>query len=127
MHQAIRLGLVAACHDVSEGGIAVAAVEMSIGGNRGCEINLGSVPRSGRITNDYAAAHSESLGRFLVEVTPGNRAQFEQTVAVYPVAMVGVVGNDDVITIRGLDGEPFIETNVAAVENAWRSHVGWGA
>lgn len=36
---AIRAGLVAACHDVSDGGWAVAAAEMAIGGNLGLDLS----------------------------------------------------------------------------------------
>ena len=35
LHQAMGQGLVKACHDLSEGGLAVAAAEMCIGGRSG--------------------------------------------------------------------------------------------
>lgn len=41
---AIRVGLVQACHDLSEGGLAVAAAEMSLAGLLGMTIDVGSVP-----------------------------------------------------------------------------------
>ena len=44
---AIQRGMIAACHDVSEGGWLVAVAEMAIGGDRGVEItaDLGAEPR----------------------------------------------------------------------------------
>ena len=44
LHQAIDAGLVAACHDLSEGGLAVAVAEMALAGGWGAEIELDSVP-----------------------------------------------------------------------------------
>ena len=40
MHQAIQAGLVRACHDLSEGGLAVAAAEMAFAGGFGADIDL---------------------------------------------------------------------------------------
>ena len=41
MHQAISQGLVASCHDLSEGGLAVAAAEMCFAGGIGAELGSG--------------------------------------------------------------------------------------
>jgi len=41
---AIRKGLVQACHDLSEGGLAIAAAEMSLAGLLGMTIDVGLVP-----------------------------------------------------------------------------------
>ena len=40
LHRAIDAGLVRACHDLSEGGLAVAAAEMAFAGGFGAEIDL---------------------------------------------------------------------------------------
>jgi len=44
MHAAISAGLVRACHDLSEGGLAVAAAEMSLAGRLGMRLELDGVP-----------------------------------------------------------------------------------
>jgi phosphoribosylformylglycinamidine synthase len=44
LHQAIKAGLVRACHDLSEGGLAVAAAEMAFAGGLGAKISLANVP-----------------------------------------------------------------------------------
>src|SRR5262249_22561614 len=44
MHQAIQKGYVRACHDLSEGGLAVAAAEMAFGGDWGMSLDLARVP-----------------------------------------------------------------------------------
>ena len=70
LHRAIGSGLVRACHDLSEGGLAVAAAEMSIAGRLGLELTL--------TTDDpVTLLFSESNGRLLVEVRPSERAAFE--------------------------------------------------
>ncbi len=40
LHQAIKQGLILSCHDLSEGGLAVAAAEMAFAGGVGVELKL---------------------------------------------------------------------------------------
>ena len=63
LHRAIRDGLVRACHDIAEGGIAVALAEMAIAGRMGVEM-------SSKLS--VAQLFSESNGRFLLEVSPAH-------------------------------------------------------
>jgi phosphoribosylformylglycinamidine synthase len=44
VHKAIYAGLIRACHDLSEGGLAVAAAEMAFAGGLGATISLAVVP-----------------------------------------------------------------------------------
>jgi len=121
LHQAIAAGLVLACHDCSEGGLAVAAAEMALAGGLGLELRLADVPRSAAAAHDAAIAFSESLGRLLVEVRPSASDRFEALLAGHPMARIGRVREDDRIVITGLDGQPVIATGLAAVEQAWRN------
>ena len=61
--KAIREGHVRACHDLSEGGLAVAAAEMCIGGGFGIRIDPDVAPRD---------IFNESPSRFLLEVDNEN-------------------------------------------------------
>jgi phosphoribosylformylglycinamidine synthase len=70
LHKAMRKGLVQSCHDLSEGGLAVAAAEMSLAGRLGLALTLEE-------EEPAVALFSESNGRFLVEVRPQDRAAFE--------------------------------------------------
>ncbi len=72
LHQAMHAGLVQACHDCSEGGLAVALAEMCLAGGVGAEVKLMSVPRDPywSYSADEAILFSESNGRFLIEVRP---------------------------------------------------------
>jgi phosphoribosylformylglycinamidine synthase II len=66
LHRAIRDGLVRACHDVSEGGLAVALAELCIAGRLGADVT--ALPHPDLATSLFA----ESAGRLVVEVAPGD-------------------------------------------------------
>ncbi len=121
LHQAMSAGLVRACHDCSEGGLAVAAAEMALAGGLGLELRLDAVPRTDAANSDAAIAFCESLGRLLVEVRPSGSDKFEALLAGHPTARIGRVRDDARIVMTGLDGQPVIETDSAAVEGAWRN------
>ncbi len=112
MHRAISGGLVRACHDLSEGGLAVAAAEMAIAGRLGVTLDLASLPRSADVETDAAALFSESSARFLVEVAPEASAAFEQTLSGRPLAPVGRVVEEEALRVRGLEGSVVIETGL---------------
>ncbi len=122
LHQAIRPGLVRACHDLSEGGLAVAAAEMALAGGLGLELRLGEMPQGESLT-DTALAFSESLSRFIVEVTEANAERFEAQMAGLPCTYAGHVSADDRVTLLGSDGSLVIETTLAGIEHAWRGHL----
>jgi phosphoribosylformylglycinamidine synthase len=120
LHRAIGSGLVQACHDCSEGGLAVAAAEMALAGGLGLELRLADVPHSDGASDDAVIAFCESLGRLLVEVRPSASDKFEALLADHPIARIGRVRSDDRIVMTGLDNQPAIETSLDAVEQAWR-------
>ncbi len=62
LHEAMLAGLVVSCHDVSEGGLAVALAEMCISGRLGATID--TLPHADLTT----ALFSESTGRLIIEV-----------------------------------------------------------
>lgn len=107
LHAAIRAGLVRACHDVSEGGLAVALAEMAIAGRLGVEID--------DMGHDHAptAWFAESNGRFVVEVDPDNLAAFTDLIG-DDVHVLGRVRADDVLH---LDAE---RLTIDEVERAWK-------
>ena len=66
LHAALRTGRIRACHDISEGGLAVALAEMAIGGGLGIDVRL--LPHSDPTVSLFA----ESTGRFVCEVDPAD-------------------------------------------------------
>jgi phosphoribosylformylglycinamidine synthase len=106
MHHAIKSGTVRACHDLSEGGLAVAAAEMAFAGGCGAKIRLSElptdVPTAERGENfESVLLYSESNTRFLVEVSPAKQSQFETALAGVPHAHVGEVTETGCLQIAG--------------------------
>lgn len=65
LHRAIRAGIVRTCHDVSEGGLAVALAELCIAARLGIRVDRPPVP------DDPATSwFSESTGRLVTTVAP---------------------------------------------------------
>ena len=73
LHRAIQAGCIRACHDLSEGGLAVAAAEMAFAGGCGARIDLDAVKVVGGNDSAVARLFSESNTRFLCEVSCGAR------------------------------------------------------
>ncbi len=73
LHEAIGNGLVAAAHDCSEGGLAVALAEMAISGRLGIDIDVSAVD-----DDAITALFSESVGRIICEITPDHLAEFKE-------------------------------------------------
>jgi phosphoribosylformylglycinamidine synthase subunit PurSL len=94
---AISAGLVRACHDLSEGGLAVAVAEMCIGGRIGLELDLGIVITASAVTGATGVATTahalfgETNGCLLVEVRPEHTAEFEKFLDGHPYQKIGVV------------------------------------
>jgi phosphoribosylformylglycinamidine synthase len=120
----MRAVQVRACHDLSEGGLAVAAAEMAFAGRLGLELDLAGIPRSADVDSDAAASavalFSESSARFLVEVAPQNAAAFEKTLAGRPVAQIGEVTAEGILRVRGLNGNIVIERSAPGLLQAWQ-------
>ena len=91
LHDAIREGLVSACHDLSEGGLAVALAEMVIGGRLGASIRF--LPHR----DPTVAWFAESNSRFLCEVAPEHLERFLEVVG-HHATVIGVTTDDEMLT-----------------------------
>jgi phosphoribosylformylglycinamidine synthase subunit PurSL len=120
LHAAIGAGLVRTCHDLSEGGLLVAAAECAIGGDLGVEIDLSRVPCDEDGLGDAERAWSESLTRFLVETTAEDAPRFLAAMKGLPCAEIGVVRAEPSMIVRGVDGRVRVRATVAELERAWR-------
>ncbi len=120
LHRAIRTGLVRACHDCSEGGLAVALAEMCIAGRLGAEIDLGAVPRSEDVVASETILFSESNARFVVEVRPEDAAALEASLSGSPLGSIGTVRSEQRLMISGLRGETIIEVSVERLREIWQ-------
>ena len=113
----LHAGLVRACHDLSEGGLAVAAAEMAFAGGLGARLSLGGVPREGELP-DEVLLFAESNTRFLCEVRPQNAAAFEAALAGIPHARIGEVVAADRLEIAGDAAR--ISAELATLKEAWQ-------
>jgi phosphoribosylformylglycinamidine synthase II len=120
LHQAMRVGLLAACHDCSEGGLGVAVVEMALAGGLGADLDLRSTPRSPDLDGDASLLFSESSGRFVVEVRPEKQRAFERLMAGVPCGCLGQTTDDGVLRIRGLNGQQIVQAGVEELKSAWQ-------
>jgi phosphoribosylformylglycinamidine synthase len=89
-------GLVQSCHDLSEGGLAVALAEMCIAGRLGVEVT--DLPHADIAT----ALFSESQGRLIVEVDPDDLVGFRDVMH-EPVLVLGRVTAEQYLSIPGLE------------------------
>ncbi len=118
LHAAMQAGLVAACHDVSEGGLAVALAEMCIGGRLGATID--DLPAADLAT----ALFSESTGRLVVEVAAADVDEFVDMLS-GGVTRLGVVTAEPQLSFPGV--EPIDVHELAAIFNGGDGDEGEGA
>jgi phosphoribosylformylglycinamidine synthase len=116
--RAIDGGLVKACHDLSEGGLAVAAAEMAFAGGYGLELDLRKVPANGLARNDFVL-FSESNSRFLVEVSEKARDEFEVLMG-RVCAEVGKVTKSSQLCVRGLTRGVVVDASLNDLLKSWK-------
>jgi len=121
-HKAVLAGTVASCHDLSDGGLAVAAAEAAFAGGFGLQLDLSRVLWKGDVAarNDIALLFAESASRHLVTVHPEQRDQFENIMSGNCFASIGVVTEDPALTITGLAGSTVVKAGLAEMKNAWQ-------
>ena len=125
LNAAMEKSLVRACHDLSEGGIGVAAAEMAFAGGLGMVIHLGKVPLGEAIDRNDYVLFSESNTRFLVEVTPKDRRRFESMMAGVEFAAVGQITSKEKVEVYGLNEEIVLSALIAELKEAWQRPLRW--
>jgi len=119
LSKAIEAGLVASCHDCSDGGLGVALAETAFSGGLGMRIDLVRVPCEG-IDRDDVLLFSESQSRFVATVSPEKNAAFEAAMQGCDYGMVGAVIAEPVFIVNGLKGAKIIEENIGELKEAWQ-------
>jgi phosphoribosylformylglycinamidine synthase len=119
--KAIDSGCIRACHDLSEGGLAVATAEMALASDYGLDLRLKNVPRPRSLKRNDYILFSESNSRFLVEVPENRKRDFESFMKGSAYALVGDVKKDSILSIYGLDDKKLVSISLEKLRKAWRS------
>ncbi len=117
--RAIDSSLIRACHDLSEGGLGVAAAEMAFSGGYGIELDLRKVPRK-TIERDDFVLFSESNSRFLLEVADKDRHDLQALMKGKTYARIGTVTRTPRLRIRGLDGKVVLDASISDLRASWK-------
>jgi phosphoribosylformylglycinamidine synthase len=123
--KAIDLGFAKACHDLSEGGLAVTAAEMALAGGYGMELNLKKVPSEALNRNDFLL-FSESNSRFLIEVPEKTKNDFETVMKGKVCAEIGRVTKNPKLIVHGLGGTVVVDASLTALRQSWKETLSSG-
>ncbi|HEY6873513.1 MAG TPA: phosphoribosylformylglycinamidine synthase subunit PurS [Geobacteraceae bacterium] len=121
-HEAVLAGAVASCHDLSDGGLAVAAAEAAFAGGFGMALDLSRVLWKGDAAgkNDATLLFAESASRHLVTVHPEKRDAFEAAMSGNCFSSIGVVTDEPVLAVTGLAGGVVVRSDLADLKEAWQ-------
>jgi len=122
--EAIDSGYVRSCHDLSEGGLAVASAEMAFSSGYGLELDLKTVPRTKETFRNDSVLFSESNSRFLVELAEKRRENFEALMKDTACAEIGRVQNGAYLSVYGLNGEEAIHADLQELRRRWKGALG---
>ncbi len=118
LSQAIRKGLVKACHDLSEGGLAVAIAEMCVGSDLGANIFLVEAPSEENML-DYETLFCESSSRFIVEVAKDKRNEFEKELKGVDIGLIGCVSKDKKLIIYNKNDKEIVNVSIEDLRKSW--------
>jgi phosphoribosylformylglycinamidine synthase subunit PurSL len=122
-HGAIKARLVASCHDLSDGGLAVALAESAFSGSLGGTMRIADMLLEA-VDRDDIALFSETPGRLLISVSPGSVKDFEAELAGFPLAKVGAVSSDQRLVVFGLKENTVIDADIFELKRQWQSPLG---
>ncbi len=118
VQHAIADGLVRSCHDLSEGGLAVAAAEMAFSGGLGLSLEISEMPATGKVPAQ-ARLFAENAGRFLVEVSAAKAEEFAARMEDLACGQVGKVTDTGRLFITA-QGDAVVDVEIAKAKAAWK-------
>lgn len=125
LHTAISEGLVRSCHDLSEGGLAVASAEMAFAGGLGMTLNLASLAATSRIEDPVPLLFSESTTRFLIEVEPQNTEKLKRAFTDLPLVQIGEITGSNRFQVISAAKTTLIDVNCDELKSAWQKPLAW--
>jgi len=112
-------GLIASCHDLSDGGLGVALAESAFAGGYGLQIELAQLPVEG-VLRDDVRLFSESQSRLLVTVRPEQMSAFEALFAGQDCGLIGRVIEEPELLIFGSEGQILVKSALSTLKEAWQ-------
>ncbi len=123
LEKAIMEGVVASCHDCSDGGLGVALAESAFSGGLGMTVELTKVPVE-NIRRADIILFSESQSRFVVTVAPEKVRRFEEIMKGNVFADIGAVTAQQNFTM--MDGEKVVlSEGIDELKEAWQKTLRW--
>ncbi|MCA9027688.1 MAG: phosphoribosylformylglycinamidine synthase subunit PurL [Planctomycetaceae bacterium] len=124
LHEAITSNLLRSCHDLSEGGLAVAIAEMAFAGGYGVDVSLGGFGKM----DDTVALFSESCTRFVVEVPAADADRFEELIKQRTgrsAVQLGLVTEKGRVRIVSIEGNVRIDESIDDLKECWQRPLNW--
>ena len=118
LHAAMRSELIQSCHDLSEGGLAVALAEMCLGGRLGAEVDISTV-RGDEMSSPFVPLFAESNGRLLLEVARRDATRFEESFSGLPLLPLGTVTLTDQLVMMD-NGQKLLALTLEEIISAWK-------
>ncbi|TWU20431.1 Phosphoribosylformylglycinamidine synthase subunit PurL [Novipirellula galeiformis] len=125
VHQAINERLIRSCHDLSEGGLAVAATEMAMAGGLGMSLDIDSICNASGLSATEVM-FSESNTRFLCEVPSDQSEAFADRFAKAGVSAtrLGTIDDSSQLAIKSNAGDA-LRVDLAQAKQAWLGPLNW--
>lgn len=122
---AINNGLVASCHDCSEGGLAVTLAEMAFAGGFGIQADLRGLPHSEDAARTDIQLFSESNSRYVLEIEPENYDAFAKMMLNLPFGQIGKVIPDERLIIKSENNKNLVDLPLDTLKHAWQRRFNW--
>ncbi|MFX1519722.1 MAG: AIR synthase-related protein [Promethearchaeota archaeon] len=121
--EATEKELLHSVHTPTIGGLGVALAKSAFAGGYGMELDLRKVPYEGKKRDDYIL-FSQSNSRFIVTISPEKKEEFERIMRDSMYSQLGIVTQDRILKIKGLDGNFLIDSDLDYLKKAWKSTLG---
>jgi len=116
--------LVSSCHAVARGGLAVHLALAAMGGALGMTLQLPLIPSVTRSFLNTRKLYSESSGRFIITVSPEQRAPFEKCFSGMKLGKVGIVTESPDFIITGEKGDTLLQRKHSRLKDSWKKPFG---
>ena len=120
VNAAQQQGLIASCHDLSDGGLAVALAETAFAGGFGVDVCLGRLDAPSGLSA-AVLLFSESASRLLVTVRPEHQAAFDALFTGQSCRCIGTVTANGDLRITGVCDELLAVASIDDLKTAWQA------